>query len=440
MFKYLLLLFVLISLCTCNDSLQKAFLTDIPAFPVGEGVTSYQRPITLVRNCRSPLSYIPDTAQLNATPIKYIRVNFHVMRRADGTGNFDEEIGVKEIKNTLRKANYMLANNVKMKLPVGNNTPVLPIQYRYVLTPQPDDPNDDGIYFHNDEELYYLIAKGPGQNNYNRNVFQKYGVQKDTVLNIFVMAYHADSLQSVSYKPRVRGIGFSNFCKVTTWYHQACPESQELCKASFSKYDLDYRHTNLNHEIGHTIGLRHAWGSDGCDDTPHHPNCWGKGAPPCDVEVSNNIMDYNAAPKAWSPCQIGMAHYRFARKNSSIRKLLVPTWCEFKEDKTVVIRDSVVWRGAKDLEGHLIVESGASLTLQCRLSLPAGGKLIVRPGARLVLDGATLENACGEQWAGIEVQEQKKKTGEVFYINKATITDVANPVHLAKAALQKQEK
>ena len=416
---------------SCSNALRTAFINDIAPLPTVHEV-GYDKPVNLNNNCRDKAAYIPDTANLNLTPIKYIRVNFHVMRRGDGSGNFNEEIGVAQIKKTLRKANHMLANNRKMKLPVGNETPNLPIRYRYVLTPKPNDPEDDGIYFHNDENLYYIIAKGPKQNNYDRKVFEKYGIQKDTVLNIFIMSYHADSLQSETYRPRVRGIGFNKWAKVTTWYYQAFPESQDSCKAPFSKYDINYAHTNLNHEIGHVIGLRHAWGNDGCDDTPKHPNCWGKGAPPCDGEMSNNIMDYNAAPSAWSPCQIGTAHYRMSREKGTIRKLIIPTWCELKDDHTVMIEDTVVWRGAKDLGGHLIIKENASLTIQCRVSMPPKAKIIVNPGAKLILDGAVIQNNCGENWAGIEIVEKNKIRGEVFYLKQPTLTNVLNQLNLTK--------
>jgi len=433
--KYIFFLLVLISLSTCTNSLKTEFLSEVQPFPTLDNA-SYDRPINLLRNCRDIPSYTPDTAMLSATPVKYIRVNFHIMRRGDGSGNFDEELGVKEMKSTLKNANAMLSDNKKMKLPVDNDTPLIPTRYRLKLTPNTNDPNDDGIYFHNDDELYYMIAKGKKRNNYDRKVFDKYGIKKDTVLNIFVMAYHADSLQSTTYRPRVRGIGFGKWCKVTTWYHQACPESQDSCKAKFSPYDIHYKATNLNHEIGHVIGLKHAWGNDGCEDTPRHPNCWGKGPPPCDKEISNNIMDYSSAPRAWSPCQIGTVHYRFSRKKSSIRKLLIPTWCELKVSQTVTIRDTIVWRGAKDLEGHLIIEEDASLTLQCRVSLPPKGKIVVKPGGRLILDGATLENDCGEQWEGIEVMESRTKRGEVFYIKEPVINHAANAPNLTKVEIE----
>ena len=62
-----------------------------------------------------------------------------------------------------------LIRNSKMRLPVGNNTPVIPeMRYQYLLTPHPDIPNDDGIYFHYDDELY--AANNHGK---DKNIFRK---------------------------------------------------------------------------------------------------------------------------------------------------------------------------------------------------------------------------------------------------------------------------
>lgn len=102
--------------------------------------------------------------------------------------------------------------------------------------------------------------------------------------------------------------------------------------------------TLLNHEIGHMLNLNHTWNEDdGCDDTPKgtiyqrkdnpadttatatchddNANCWANGTfpkdhckgtpnPCCDTacwpNISNNIMDYNAAwpSSSYTPCQI----------------------------------------------------------------------------------------------------------------------------------------
>jgi hypothetical protein len=74
----------------------------------------------------------------------------------------------------------------------------------------------------------------------------------------------------------------------------------------------------------------------------------------------------------------------------------------------VVIQDSVVWAGARDLEGNLTIAPTGSLRISCRLSMPASSKITVQPGGKLWLDGAKIHNACGLKWQGIVTQKSKE--------------------------------
>ncbi|WP_373732500.1 hypothetical protein, partial [Bacteroides heparinolyticus] len=64
----------------------------------------------------------------------------------------------------------------------------------------------------------------------------------------------------------------------------------------------------------------------------------------------------------------------------------------------------LTWQNDRILKNNLIIENGAKLTLKdCILHIPAGAKIIVKQGGRLVVDGATITNRCGLMWSGIEV-------------------------------------
>ncbi len=419
-------LFYSLILTSCDGLVKKEYLQTIGIRP-----TSYE---ATAKGCKDQLNYIPDSNAIDQTPIKYIRVNFHVICDDDGKGNFAEEEGRRFVYDVYNAANEKLGRNKQMNLPVGNSTPTLPMRYRYLLTGRPDDPNDDGIYFHNDSEHYHLVSKGKNRNIYGKSVFEKYGIQKDTVLNIFVQAHHLDSLKSNTYTKSIHGIGYTNFVKVNHWYEDVVDTIwvNGKPKVKWHKWNAV---KNLNHEIGHTIGLRHSWiGNDGCEDTPTHHNCWNrtKGRAPCDTEWSNNVMDYNAHASAWSPCQIGIVHRNFADQRKKIRKLLEPTWCTFDPNKTIEIKGDTQWYGAKDLEGNLVVKNGASLTIHCRVSLPKDAKVIVHPKAKLILNGATIENDCGEEWNGIEVWSKGESKGTVELYSGAQILNVKNPIELSE--------
>lgn len=365
--------------------------------------------------CYNYNSYIPDTSHLDHTPVKTIRVNFHWMQPLEAVVDYPEEKVEEFSRGLLMACNYAMANNKAMWLPHNNDTPTLPIQIQYELTPRSDDAEDDGIYFHYDDELYYYVAKGKNRNLYDRRVINKFGVQLDSVLNIFFMPHHPDSVASKSYLAVGTGVALGNSIK--------------LAGVDPAGDFWPFRGV-FNHEVGHIFGLSHTWAyNDGCDDTPRHQqNCWNRDQPGCATNTSNNVMDYNALQLAWTPCQIGKVHQRMADTRANARKLLSPTWCQLAEEKTVVIRDTISWTGARDLEGHLVIAPGAQLSVACRVSLPPAGKITVQPGGTLILNGATLHNACGQEWLGIEIQELEDQKGIVRYQDEPTIENVKNEI------------
>lgn len=406
---------LLLGALSCTPSITSTYPT---AEALGIVPQAYEVPTvrsaTRYNPCADSGNYIPDTTQLDHMPMRYVRVNFHWMNSSDSSQALYGPAAVEYTKGIVHAANYDLNKNRKMWLPHNNNTPVLPTLYRIVLSPRPGDPGDEGVYWHFDDELYYYVPKGKYANLTSRAVIKKYGVQLDTVINIFLMPHHPDSLASPTYAGYNTGIALSNAIKYAANYD-----------GSKSFWDL---RGSMNHEMGHLFGLSHTWSfNDGCDDTPTHPqSCFNRGQrPECDTITSNNVMDYNAMRHAWSPCQIGRIHQRMSNEKYSLRNTLVPTWCTLNPERHIVIRDTVDWLAAKDLEGHLTIEQGASLSIHCRVSVPKGARITVRPGGTLVLNGGRLHNACGDEWAGIELQEQKGLKGQVLVLGGAAIEDMS---------------
>ncbi len=66
--------------------------------------------------------------------------------------------------------------------------------------------------------------------------------------------------------------------------------------------------------------------------------------------------------------------------------------------------DNATWNDDHYFLGNLIVESGAVLTIQGgKLYFDENSKIIILPGGKLILDGATCTNSCSNHWQGIEV-------------------------------------
>lgn len=82
----------------------------------------------------------------------------------------------------------------------------------------------------------------------------------------------------------------------------------------------------------------------------------------------------------------------------------------------------------------ILIESGNTLTVEAKLSMSAGTKIIVEPGAELKIDGGVITNDCGEMWLGIDVQgdaslpQSTQNQGRVLMQNNAIIEYAKNGI------------
>ncbi|MBL7774839.1 MAG: hypothetical protein JNK89_02495 [Saprospiraceae bacterium] len=359
--------------------------------------------------CLDWQGYVPDLRHPEYLPVRYLRVNVHVLDNSLGNAHRPKDSVRVYVRQLLDFANAQLDTNINVwRAPAG--TPVLPKGYRFVLAPQ---PGDDGIYFHYDDALYYFISQGKNQNNYDRTVIDRYGIGLDSIVNIFFQVHPPDSVASKTYRANAQGIALGTALKMAG-----------VLEGNFGP---EFSARLLNHEVGHLLGLSHAWVEDGCPDTEFHPNkCWEwTPDPPCRELATNNMMDYNAYQIALSPCQIGKVQAGFANERGPLRRCLLPTWCTLQPDRALVIADSVHWAGARDLEGHLTIAPGGRLRISCRVSLPPGGRITVAPGGLLELDGCRLHNACGKNWDGIFIQEKNGLRGRVEVLRPPVLENIS---------------
>ena len=341
---------------------------------------------------------------------KEVRVNFHFVNSLDSSHNYKPDVGVKYAKELLLYANRKLRDNKKMKMPAGNETPVYPVPYRYVLTPDGNEDGDDGIYFHYLENPFFVNG-GRKANNYDRKMIDTLAVNQDSVLNIFYMVHHPDSVASKTYIGKEAGIALGKSVKLGINFDRPAN--------SWSYSGL------LNHEIGHVFGLSHAWTkNDGCDDTPQHPNCWNKGPAPCDKAVSNNVMDYNSVQMAFTPCQIARAYRTLTRFNSNKRDLTIKEWCRYNPDNDLVIQDTVLWNRTMEMSGNITIANGGMLIATCRLNMAEGSYIKVQGGGGLILHSATLFNECDYIWNGIITEDSQNNPATIEYIDTFYLENV----------------
>lgn len=351
------------------------------------------------------LQYIPD----EYTTTKYVRVNFHFMLKADSTLNFrpyDDGLGNTsftgyDYANTIvNKVNQRLATNEQMHLPQGNSTPCMDRKYRIVLK---------GVYFHYDDNAYSYYRQYTG---YMDNVeLAYYSINPTTEINIFFL-YDDDPNWNGSTGGRAN-MGGNRWVRMKAFWQQYRDNLNQLSSVFWGTS------CTLLHEIGHNLGLQHTMLTgdgyccdtcdDGLSDTPTIPEITGMGYPnPCPgwgdegPNYSNNAMDYSGLV-AMTPQQLGVIHYTLTH---DMLNYLEDNYCHINNMDDCVITDSadLTWQNDRIMMSHLIIESGSKLTLKdCWLHMPSDARIIIKPGGKLIVDGANITNKCNNMWQGIEV-------------------------------------
>lgn len=108
-------------------------------------------------------------------------------------------------------------------------------------------------------------------------------------------------------------------------------------------------------------------------------------------------------------------------------KLIVATYgrgiweadLDLPQDKPFKVSSSYTISGDFFPGTDVIVESG-TLTVEGTLYMPTNAKVIVKPGARLSINGGTITSACGGLWRGVQLYGQS--SSQQTYSNQATLT------------------
>lgn len=178
---------------------------------------------------------------------KNVRVNYHIMLKSDGTGNFNENTdgdgrdfsGYDWARHQISQMNQQSDQNIQMKIPLGNSLPILDKNYNYVL---------DAVYFwRNDNTFYY---------NQGNTAYSTYGQDKGIVMNVFVMETAgtegvSGSANTVSITTPPSGILDKYILMSNEW------DSYRSQWNDFGYFNGWAQSLTTSHEFGHLLGLNH---------------------------------------------------------------------------------------------------------------------------------------------------------------------------------------
>lgn len=405
---------LILSLSVFSVFLKINAQTNYPCFS-----TSAPPNLLIAGSCGLPSNYIPYMPSATISPITY-KINFHFFKRSVGAGPYDN-VTATDCQNVIGGLNYRMNGFIQAPTLTFPSVPFNPTQtnINFQFT---------NMYFHTDDAAFNDFVTAFG-NTCPTYFYSNYAVNTDSEINVFCT-------ESVP--------GGSGGCGPFGQYVLLDAPGGWSTSANWPWGPSQL----LAHELGHMVGnLIHAdiYDFTNCpngsfsaqfpDLNIYNLNNVCGWVPPSPGNQSNNMMSYNTCQCYLSPLQ--MANYYYLVNTGSYTKFT--TFCDYSASQSVIVNSSQTWITSRAIGGDLIVKAGNTLIIKCDVSIPNGGKVLVEKGAKLVVDGGSLTNFCGQLWKGVEVAGTYNKSqafsggygvhqGIIQLLNGATISNAINGI------------
>jgi hypothetical protein len=331
--------------------------------------------------------YTPDADM----PIKTIMINLNIFQKDDGTGNWSNNAtDLANLSQIIAWLNAAYANNQTPTDPITGVAFISDTKIRFEVA---------GIYFYQSTALegssdqYALLNR---INSVDPNRMKQLNICLTNGTYGSASAFAALPSSNFNYDQYV--VAFKTWNNGNTGGYYACS-------------------TTLAHELGHCLDLLHTYGTSYTEtctqsDLDYMDDIFGTGASAicphsmgwsCDPSASgntctNNILGGTQFAGYFSPKQMAKIHRALSLK--SVRRYVKD--CTYSAaPKSITANET--WDFNMKFYSDIIIEPGVTLTMKCNLLMPDAGKIIVKRGAKLVLDGGTITTGCAGMWAGVEL-------------------------------------
>ena len=89
--------------------------------------------------------------------------------------------------------------------------------------------------------------------------------------------------------------------------------------------------------------------------------------------------------------------------------------CLFDEDSPITIHKDTTWNSLRRLDCSVYIDSSFTLTITDTVLFPPLGKICIKPGGTLIVNGGVLSTKCPDMWKGIEVWGRNERPEATYF-------------------------
>ncbi|MCF8366831.1 MAG: T9SS type A sorting domain-containing protein, partial [Bacteroidales bacterium] len=216
--------------------------------------------------------------------------------------------------------------------------------------------------------------------------------------------------------------GYDNGCTSACWTEMFPPNPEYISSIAVSPYNeneiwIAYKGYSDNNKIKHFDGNSWADYSTGLPTLPVNNIIFNYGSDNgLFVATDNGVYYRDATMNQWETFKENLPNVNVSELeiNYGFNKVVAGTFgrglwesqlpCNLG-DSIFSLENNQTWKVPMIIDRELVVGAGKTLTVESNATIHflPDAKIIIKPGGKLILNGGTLTNSCGDLWGGVEV-------------------------------------